>query len=728
MPPQPPFAKTEPSTTTHQRWTLVDPYAWLQDKTDPQVIAYLEAENAYARAVMQPTEPLQEQLFQEMRARIQEDDSSAPQLRGGYWYYARFNPGQQYRLFCRKQSSLDAAEEILLDENALAVGQPYCRVLTFEPSPDHTLLAYSVDTTGSLVFDLYIKDLRSGEQLAGPIPQVAMTAVWANDNRTLFYTVFDASHRAYKLFCHTLGEAGKGGQRPPDHPIISADRLVWHETDESFMLRITRSRSGAYLLVTIASQSSSEVRYLPADQPTADLAVIQPRQPWLEYYADHHGDRFLIRTNDHATNFKLVEAPVSNPGKGQWREIIPHRIDVMVESVLAFRDYLVVGERRQGLRRIRISAPDGLTDVRYVAFPEPVYAVYVDLFVGTFNPEFDTDLLRFEYSSLVTPDSTVEYNMRSASWDVKKVLEIPSGYDPSLYRSERLTATAPDGAQVPISLVYRKSGNLDILDGAVVQNIQISGSSPLLAPGLGGEKGAGGMRGAPLLLQAYGSYGFSSEAGFDPKHLSLLDRGFVIAIAHVRGGSELGRDWYEHGRLMHKKNTFTDFIACAEHLVAQGYTTPGQLAMMGGSAGGLLVSAVLNLRPDLFRAAVALVPFTNVITAMLMPDLPLTVIEYEQWGNPSDPEAFEYMLSYSPYENVEAKAYPAIFARAGLNDLQVPYWDPAKWVARLRALKTDSNPLLLVTNMAAGHGGSSGRYDHLREDAQHYAFLLTAIK
>jgi len=701
MSPTPPIAKTVPHTATHQRWTWVDPYAWLQDKNDPQVIAYLEAENAYAQAVMQPTEALQEQLFQEMRARIQEDESSAPQLRGGYWYYSRFAPGQQYRIFCRKQGSLDAAEEILLDENALAAGQPYCHVQTCEPSPDHTRLAYSVDTTGSRTFDLYITDLRSGELLAGPIPQVAYTVAWI-DSCTLSYTVFDAAHRAYQLFSHALdGDS-------------SADRLIWHEADESFMLRLARSRSGAYLLLTIASQSSSEVRYLPTGQPDADLAVIQPRQPWLEYYVDHHGDRFLIRTNDQARNFRLVEAPASSPGKEHWREIIPHRADVLVESVLAFRDYLVVGERQQGLRQLRISAPDGLTDVRYVAFPEPVYALVADLFVGTINPEFDTDLLRFEYSSLVTPDSTVDYNMRTAAWEVKKVLEIPSGYDPAQYRSERLFASAPDGAQVPISLVYRIGGAGSSGERAVVARLH-----PQPAPTIYATR--------PLFMVSYGSYGVSSEAGFDTVRLSLLDRGIVYAIAHVRGGSELGRDWYDHGRLMHKKNTFTDFIACAEHLIAQGYTAPSQLTIAGGSAGGLLVSAVLNLRPDLFRAALAMVPFTNVITAMLMPDLPLTVIEYEQWGNPADPQAFEYMLSYSPYENVEAKAYPAIFVRAGLNDLQVPYWDPAKWVAKLRALKTDANPLLLVTNLSAGHSGSSGRYDHLREDAQNYAFLLTAI-
>lgn len=703
IPPQPPIAKIIPHTTTHLRWTLDDPYAWLQDPSDPQVIAYLEAENAYAQAMLQPTEPLQEQLFLEMRGRIKEDDNSAPQMRGEYWYYVRFAAGQQYRIFCRKRGSLQAAEEILLDENALAVGHSYCRVQTFEPSPDHQLLAYSVDTTGSRVFDLYVKDLRSGVQLAGPIPQVAWTAAWASDNLSLFYTVFDEAHRPYQLFRHTLGET-------------VPDSLIYHETDDAFNLRITRTRSGEYLLLTINSHSTSEVRFLPASQPNAALTVIQPRQHWLEYYAEHHGGRFLIRTNDQARNFKLVEAPVSSPGKEHWREILPHRADTLVESVLAFRQHLVVCERRQGLKQIRISDPDGLTNVRYVTFPEPVYTYVAEMFVGTFNPEFDTELLRFEYSSLVTPDSTVDYNLRTGAWEVKKQMEIPSGYDPSLYRSERLLATAPDGAQVPISLVYR----VGVGTTRVEQTTKVepaTGRSPL-PPMIGG---------APLLMEGYGSYGFSSDPDFDTRRISLLERGFIYAIAHVRGGSELGRDWYEAGRLMHKKNTFSDFIACAEHLIDQGYTTPERLAMIGGSAGGLLVSAVLNLRPDLFKAALALVPFTNVITAMLMPDLPLTVIEYEQWGNPGDAQAFEYMLSYSPYENVDAKTYPAILARAGLNDLQVPYWDPAKWVARMRAHKTDPNPLLLLTNMAAGHSGSSGRFDHLREDAQNYAFLLTQL-
>ncbi len=683
MTPTPPIAKAVPKTISHLRWTLTDPYAWLEDKTDPQTVAYLEAENAYARAVLQPTDPLQEQLFQELRGRIKEDDSSAPQLRGEFWYYSRFEAGKQYRIFCRKRGSLDANEEVLLDENALAEGHPYCRVMVFEPSPDHTLLAYSVDTTGSLVFDLYVKDLRTGELRAGPIPQTAWSVAWANDNLTLFYTAFDASHRPYKLYRHTLGQP------------LSADPLIYHEADDSFTLRISRTRSGDYLLLTFFSHSTSEARFLLASQPEADFTIIQPRQHWLEYYVDQHGDRFLIYTNDQARNFKLVEAPISSPGKEHWRELIPHREDTLIENVLAFRNHLVVCERKEGLKRIRISDPDALSHVRYVAFPEPAYDFYVQTFAMTLNPEFDTDELRFMYSSLVTPDSTVDYNLSSGTWVVKKQMEIPSGYDPSLYRSERLAATAPDGAQVPLSLVYRP----DKLSGA----------------------------GAPLLLEGYGSYGYSFDPDFDFRRISLLDRGFICAIAHVRGGSELGRDWYEAGRLMYKKNTFTDFIACAEHLVAQGYTTPSRLAIHGGSAGGLLVSAVLNMRPDLFGAALARVPFTNVITAMLDPNLPLTVIEYEQWGNPNDAQAFEYMLSYSPYENVTGQAYPAILVRAGLNDLQVPYWDPAKWVAKLRAHKTDTRPLLLLTNMAAGHGGSSGRFDHLREDAQNYAFLVTTV-
>jgi oligopeptidase B len=675
---KPPVARVVPYNFEHLGYTFVDNYAWLQDRSNPEVIAYLEAENAYAKVQFQSTEALQEQIFQEMKARIKEADSSVPAPYGGYFYYYRMEAGQQYRIFCRKQRSLDAKEEILLDENSLAQGLKYCRVRVYQPSPDHHYLAYSVDTTGSYVFDLFIKDLTTGEQISGPIPHTAYSADWANDSRTLFYTVFDQTHRSYKLYRH------KAGSDPKE------DALLFHEQDEAFSLYIRRTRSGDYLLLTHASQSASEVRYLPANQPDLDFMVIQPRQPWLEYYVDQHGDRFLIRTNQQAENFKLMEASIETPSIDHWREVIPHRPAVLLSDFDVFCNHLVVQEREKGLEQIRISAPDGVSNVSYVTFPDPVYTYRL-----TDNFEFNTLVLRFTYSSLVTPETIVDYDMTLQTWMVKKQQEIPSGYDPSQYTSERLFATAPDGKQVPISIVYGISYPKD------------------------GSK--------PVLLEGYGSYGFSNDPDFDTRRLSLLERGFAYAIAHVRGGSELGRAWYDQGRLMHKKNTFTDFIACAEHIIQQRYTSPEHLGILGASAGGLLMGAVVNLRPDLFKAVVALVPFTNVITAMLDPDLPLTVVEYDQWGNPSDPQAFEYMLSYSPYENLKASNYPHIFAKAGLNDLQVPYWDPAKWVAKLRTLHSGPNQLLLVVNMGAGHGGSSGRYDHLREDAQHYAFLVDSL-
>lgn len=695
----PPTAKVVAHTFSHLGRTFSDDYTWLQDKSDPEVIAYLEAENAYARAVLAPTAALQEQLFREMKGRIKEDDSTAPERRGDYVYYWRVEEGKQYRIFCRRllpQPSRDAGrggrvavggqgsaptaaqEEILLDENALAIGHSYCRVAIAEPSPDQTLIAYTVDTTGSWVFDLFIKDLRSGRIVAGPIAQTAWTAAWASDSKTLFYTVFDDSHRAYRLYRHAVGRSA------------DSDPLIYEEGDERFDLDIARTRSGDFILLTIASGTSSEVRYLSAATPEGAFTLIEPRRPWVEYYVEHHGERFLIRSNEQAENFKLMAAPVAAPLRGNWREVIAHRGDTLLEDVDAFRDHLVLYERRGGLKQLRTSAPDVVSAVHYIAFPDAVYT-----FRPAGNPEFTAPAVRFVYSSPVTPESTVDCDMSSGAWDVKKRQEIPSGYDASQYAAERLFAAAPDGAQVPISLVYRKP-------------LQRDGSRP-------------------LLIEGYGSYGFSREAGFDTRRFSLLDRGFVFAIAHVRGGSEMGRAWYENGRLLHKKNTFTDFIACAEHLIAQGYTAAARLAIMGGSAGGLLMGAVANMRPDLFKVVIAMVPFTNVITAMLSPDLPLTITEYEQWGHPDDPQQFDYMLSYSPYENVAAKAYPHIYAKAGLNDLQVPYWDPAKWVARLRSLKTDHNRLLLVTNMGAGHGGSSGRYDHLREDAQVYAFLIENI-
>ena len=675
---KPPVARVAPYTFEHLGHTFIDNYAWLQNKTDPEVMAYLEAENAYSSAQLHHTAALQEQIFQEMKGRIKEDDCSVPAPYGEYFYYSRMEAGQQYRIFCRKHASLEAAEEVLLDENNLAQGLEYCRVHVYKPSPDNRYLAYSVDTTGSLVFDLYIKDLLTGECISGPIPNTAYSADWAKDSRTLFYIVFDKSHRPYKLYRHIAGSDPKD------------DAMLFHEKDDAFWLLIQRTRSGEYLLLTIFSQSTSEVRYLPASQPEVAFHLLQPRQPWMEYYVEHLGDQFLIRTNHQAENFKLMEAPVTTPSIDHWREVIPHRPEVLLTGFDTFHDHLVVHERQDGLQHIRISAPDGVSNVKYVSFPDPVYTYRL-----VENFEFNTPVLRFLYSSLVTPETIIDYDMVQQTWTVRKQQEIPSGYEPGRYTSERLFANAPDGKRVPISIVYCK-------------DFQKDGSHP-------------------VLLDGYGSYGFSNDPDFDSRRLSLLDRGFAFAIAHIRGGSELGRDWYDQGRLMHKKNTFTDFIACAEHLIQQGYTSTDHLGILGASAGGLLMGAVVNLRPDLFKAVVALVPFTNLITAILDPDLPLTVIEYGQWGNPSDPQAFDYMFSYSPYENVKIQVYPHIFVKAGLNDLQVPYWDPAKWVAKLRTHQTGSSQLLLVINMGAGHGGSSGRYDHLHEEAQYYAFLVDCL-
>lgn len=681
----PPLAKTVAHRFVHNGQEFSDPYAWLQNKQDPEVLAYLQAENEYSQAMLSHTAALQEQLLTELRGRLPASDADVPQRRGGYLYYTRVERGKQYRLICRKADQPDAVEEVLLDENALAEGKNYCRIFRVEPSPDQSLIAYLVDTTGAMVFDLYVQETRSGAMVGEPISNTAWTMAWAGDSRTLFYTAFDHAHRSHQLWRQRVGE-----QR--DSAV-----LVHHEPDETFSVYVNNTRSGAFLLLNIQSHTASEVHFLRADRPEQTFQVIQPRQPWLEYAVDHHGDRFLILTNDGAENFKLMETATATPSKEYWSELIPHQSDTFLEEMDLFRDHLVIYQRRGGVQQIRVSAPDGVSQVTHVAFPEPVYTVTTSLRNDPFraNPEFDSNVLRFNYSSLTTPLSTIDYSLNNGAWTVMKQQKMESSYDQTLYTSERIYASAADGARVPISLVYRK--------------------------------GARRESGNPLLLYAYGSYGYSLDPSFNARLLSLLDRGFVFALAHIRGGSELGRAWYEQGRLLHKKNSFTDFIACAEELISQGYTTPAQLAMRGRSAGGLLMGAVSNMRPELFAAVVAEVPFMNVISAILMPDLPLTVTEYEQWGNPARPEEFDYMLSYSPYENLEAKNYPAIFATGGLNDLQVPYWDPAKWVARLRATKTDANPLLLTINMGAGHGGASGRYDSLTEEARVYAFLIDRL-
>jgi oligopeptidase B len=672
----PPVARLVPRVETLHGERRLDDYFWLRDRSDPAVVAYLEEENRYTAGVMQHTEGLQERLYQEMRGRIKETDLSVPERVDEYFYYSRTEAGGQYPIFCRRHGE-HGEEEILLDQNPLAAGHGYFRLGARAVSPDHRFLAYSVDTSGAEEFTLYIKDLATGQLFAENIVNTSHGVAWANDSRTVFYIVLDEAHRPCRLYRHLIGT----------NP--SEDVLVYFEPDASFFMDISRTRSRAYLLLDIASHSTSEVRFVSADRPDDPFRIVQPRAPGIEYTVSHHGDRFFITTNDAAPNFRLVHAPVATPGRDHWSAVLPYRPEVKLDTTEAFREHLVVYERASGLRQIRVIDLVS-ADEHLISFPEPVYAVRAHD-----NPEFDTTLLRFTYTSLVTPNSVVDYDLAWRTWTVRKQTEVLGGYDPSLYRSERLFATAPDGTAVPISLVYRTPLALD------------------------------GRR--RLLLNGYGAYGLSYDPTFSSNSLSLLDRGFVVAIAHVRGGEEMGRAWYEGGRLLNKRNTFADFIAAAEYLIAAEYTSPDHLVISGGSAGGLLMGAVTNMRPELFRAVLAEVPFVDVVNTMLDASLPLTIIEYDEWGNPKDRAAYEYIRSYSPYDNVEAQDYPHMLVTAGLNDPRVAYWEPAKWTAKLRAKKTDENRLLLRTNMGAGHGGASGRYDYLREIAFKYAFLLDVL-
>ena len=675
--PEPPRARPVPSVHTIHGESRIDEYHWLRNRDDPEVIAYLEAENRYTREVMRHTEELQEQLYQEMRARIKETDLTVPERIDDWLYYDRTEAGGQYPIYCRRRDREGAEEEVLLDQNVLAAGHDYFRMGAFEVSPDHRLLAYSVDITGAETFSLYVRDLETGARLDEVIENTSPAVAWANDSRTFFYILLDRSRRPFRLQRHRVGQSSP------------ADVEVWLEADDSFFLDIGRSRSRRWLVLEINSHSTSEVRVLDADTPEGVFRVIEPRRSGVEYSLTHHGDRFYIVTNDGAANFRLVSVPVASSGREHWSPVLPYRPEVKLDSADAFRGHLAVWERHAGLRRIRIL--DLVTGAEHlVPFPEPVYTVRPHD-----NPEFDTTSLRFGFTSMVTPSMVVEYDMAGHTWTVLKQTEVLGGFDRSRYGSERLYATARDGTPVPVSLAYRL---------------------PLQRDG-----------GLPLLLNGYGAYGVSYDPGFSSNLVSLLDRGFVVAIGHVRGGEELGRAWYEGGKLLNKRNSFTDFVAAAEHLVAEGYTTPDRLAIGGGSAGGLLMGAVTNLRPDLFRAVLAEVPFVDVVNTMLDASLPLTVIEYDEWGNPNDPEYYEYIRSYSPYDNVQSRDYPHILVTAGLNDPRVAYWEPAKWIARLRARKTDGNRLVLKVNMGAGHGGASGRYDFLREVAFKYAFLLEAL-
>jgi oligopeptidase B len=679
-----PIAPQRPQSITQHSLTRVDEYYWMRDRDDPAVLDYLKAENEYLDEVLQHTQHLQEQLFQEMKGRIKEDDASVPERHGEYFYYTRFEAGLQYPFYCRKRGSLDAPEEILLDQNALAAGRNFCRIGAFSVSPDHTRLAYSIDPDGSEICTIFIKNLTDGTLYPDEIPNTFGNVYthsgveWAADNSTLFYITRDAATRPYKLYRHTLGADP------------AQDELIYHEADEAYYLFLLKSRSEQYLMAFSYSTLTHEWRILPADQPRGEWHVFAPRRAGIEYGIEHHGGRFFVLTNENALNFRLMETPVDETTPENWREVLAHRPGVYVENVLAFEDHLVLFERQDGLPQIRLSALDGVNEVRYVPFPEPVYSV-----APMANPVFKTHLLRFTYSSLVTPNSVVDFHMDTHTWELKKQDEIPSGHDPAAYVTERLHAAAPDGALVPISIVYKKG-------------LEKNGQNP-------------------ALLYGYGAYGYTIEAAFNSSRFSLIDRGFVFAIAHIRGGSDLGRAWYEDGRLLNKRNTFTDFIACAEHLIAAGYTSRDRLAIMGGSAGGLLMGACLIMRPDLFKAVVAQVPFVDVVTSMSDPSIPLTTMEYDQWGNPDDKAQFEYMLSYSPYDNLRPVAYPDLLLTSGLNDPRVAYWEPAKFAARLRAVKSGDGLVLLKTNLDAGHAGASGRYDFLKEIALDYGFLIDRL-
>jgi oligopeptidase B len=705
--PAPPIARKEHKETHLHGVVLVDDYAWLRDKESPEVTAYLEAENVYAEAVMAPLAGLREELYQEMLSHMKQTDVSVPYRDGAWWYYTRTEEGSQYAIHCRKRapvpqtpgapgpdsgtwdtSNLKAPEgqpeQVLLDGNELAKGLAFFSIGATDITDDGRWLAYTADTTGFRQYTLRIKDLETGDTLPGEVERVG-SVVWAADNRTLFYTVEDEQQkRQFQLWRYALGTPH------------SEDAVVYQDDDERFNLGVGRTRDGKFLVVESASHTTTESQVLAADQPNGSFTLISARHDDHEYCIDHRNGLWYIRTNDSGRNFRLVTAPVATPGRNHWTELIPHRDNVMLEEVDLFAGFFVACEREDGLPRLRLSAFDGdqsdAARAGEITFPEPTYNAQPHI-----NRIFETTTFRYGYQSLVTPSSVYEYNVASGASTLLKQLEIPGGFDRTLYASERVLATAPDGVQVPVSLVYRKDKNKT--------------DQPL----------------NPLYVYGYGSYGYSLPIGFSSNRLSLLDRGMVLAYAHIRGGGDLGEPWHDAGKMLVKRNTFTDFIAAVEHLTSKGYGDPARVAIEGGSAGGLLMGAVANMRPDFFRAVVSHVPFVDVMNTMLDASLPLTVPEYEEWGDPNQENYFHYMLSYSPYDNLQAASYPAMLVKTSLHDSQVMYWEPAKYVAKLRTLKTDNNPLLLVTNMQAGHGGASGRYDYLKEIALDYAFLLREL-
>ncbi len=671
----PPTARIIPQQFETHGDVRIDNYYWLRDRENPEMIAYLEAENAYTEAAMAHTEALQETLFNEIVGRIVQDDSSVPYRKGDYYYYTRYEESKEYTIYCRKRESLESPEEIMLDVNVLAEGHGFYAVSNVRVSSGQDLLAFSADTAGRRIYTIHFKNLSTGEIYEEMIPGVTGQTAWANDNKTLFYTKQDpVTLRWYQVYRHELGT------NPAE------DQLVYQEDDDTFFSYVWKTKSEQFIMIASYQTLSSEYRYIDANRPLDEFVILQERQRDHEYDVDHLGDKFYIRTNHEAQNFRLMETPIITPGMANWKEVIPHREDVLLENFELFKDHLVLQERKEGLVNLRIINWDDSGE-HYLDFGEPAYLASF----GT-NPTQDTQILRYAYTSLTTPNSIYDYDMVTRGKTLMKQDEVLGGFDPGDYQTERLYATARDGVKVPISIVYQKG-------------IKKDGTNP-------------------LLLYGYGAYGNSRNATFSSPRLSLLDRGFVYAIAHIRGGQEMGRWWYEDGKLLNKKNTFTDFIDCAEYLVDEGYTSPERLFGQGGSAGGLLVGAVMNMRPDLFEGIVAQVPWVDVITDMLDESIPLTTNEYDEWGNPNDKEYYDYMLSYSPYEQATTQDYPNLLVTTSLEDSQVQYWGPARWVARLRALKTNDNLIILKTEMEAGHGGVSGRYQQYHEIAFYYAFLL----
>jgi len=672
----PPVAGVRPQVLEAHGERRVDPYYWLRDRADPEVTAYLDAENAYAQAVMAPAADLQERLYQEIVGRVQESDTSAPTLFKGWWTYTRTVEGLDYEIYCRRRGSMDAPEEVYLDGNELARGHEYFDVGYVERSPDEKLVAYAVDSNGAELHELRFREMETCRELADVVSGVYYGAAWAADSSTFFYVRPDKAMRPFQVWRHRLGTAA------------ADDALIFQEDDERFEVGLEASKSERFIFISTASQVTSETRFLPADDPDAQPVMVEPRRSGIEYSVDHQEDRFLILTNDEAVNFRLMAAPVTSPGRASWTEVLAERPDVRLNFIDVHRRHVMLGQRSDGLQRLEVLDTAG-GELHVVPQPDATYTA----FPGS-DPNYGGHVMRFFYTSLTAPWSAVDYDVESRTRTVVKEQPVRGGYRRVDYATERVWAAAPDGARVPISLVYRRDLRRDA---------------------------------GPLLLHGYGAYEHSNDPMFDPARLSLLDRGFVVAIAHVRGGGEMGRTWYEQGRLLHKRNTFTDFIACADRLVAERYTRPELLAIRGRSAGGLLIGAVLNERPEGFACAVAQVPFVDALTTMLDDKLPLTVNEYDEWGNPQELDYYQYIKGYSPYDRVREAAYPALLVTAGLNDPRVSYWEPAKWVARLRTLNRGHRPIVLRTQMGSGHMGPSGRYESWREEAFVMAFVISQL-